>query len=86
MGGVPPVGRTRLLCAQGFGVVAENGLPFDWLSVFDEGASTPQVVPGVDPVPDRDAGLGAGMKRVTCRGRISGPCLGRTWAATGVKS
>ncbi len=29
-GGVPPVGRTRLLCGQGFGVVMVVVLPFDW--------------------------------------------------------
>jgi Transposase len=61
--GVPPVGRTRLLCGQGVGVVTVVVLPFDWCLVSDDGAETAAVVPGFDPVTDRDPGLSVGTER-----------------------
>jgi hypothetical protein len=38
--GVPPAGRTRLLCGQGFGGVTVVVLPFGWGLVVEYGAES----------------------------------------------
>jgi transposase len=51
--GVPPAGRTRLLCGQGVGGVTVVVLPFDRGSVAEHGAEPAAVVPRFDPMTDR---------------------------------
>ena len=55
------MGRTRLLCGQGLGVTVVV-LPFDWCLVSEFRVESPAVVPGFDPVADRQAGFGSGFE------------------------